>query len=56
MTDPGQLACRPHWYALPPELRQRINRAWRAITRGEFEAIEDHRAAVAEAQAAWAAG
>ena len=24
-----QMACKKHWYALPPDLRKRINWAWR---------------------------
>lgn len=23
------LACRPHWYAIPAELRAEVNRTWR---------------------------
>lgn len=25
----GILACGPHWFALPPELRKQISTAWR---------------------------
>jgi hypothetical protein len=29
-TPSGQLACRPHWFALSRDLRQTINAAFRA--------------------------
>lgn len=32
------LACRPHWFALPMELRNRINRTWRGGAIGEYVA------------------
>lgn len=25
-----QMACRPHWFSLPPELRKRVSKAWRS--------------------------
>jgi len=25
----GQMACRPHWFSLPEELRNRVNKVWR---------------------------
>lgn len=45
-----QLACRPHWFSLPPELRRRVGRAWRAIQNGDHTAIRAHAAAAAEAR------
>jgi len=40
----GQLFCRPHWYALPAELRGRIWRLFR-----NQPGSKEHRAAVLEA-------
>lgn len=31
-----QMACRLHWFALPPDLRRRVGRAWRS---GDTSAI-----------------
>lgn len=45
-----QLACRPHWFSLPPALRQRIGRAWRRAKNGDWTAVREHAAAAAEAK------
>lgn len=45
-----QLACRPHWFSLPPELRKRVGRAWRRIQNGDPAAVREHAAAAGEAR------
>lgn len=47
----GMLACRPHWYALPVDLRRTINATYRALLAGK--ASTDYRAALVEATEEW---
>lgn len=49
------LACRPHWYALPRELRNQVWIAWQALCSGVDWAIERHDAAKAACLDWWAA-
>lgn len=55
-------ACSPHWYSLPPEIRDAIWKAWRAYQRrqtgpprsgGRTTALEDLHAAHARAFTYW---
>lgn len=32
----AQLACRPHWFSLPPQLRAAISRTWRSGPLDEY--------------------
>lgn len=45
----SELACRRHWFQLPPQLRQRIGRAWRRAQKGDVDAGAEHTAAITEA-------
>ena len=36
------LACRPHWFSIPSDIRARVNRTWRSGDIGDYlEARED---------------
>lgn len=54
---PGYLlACNAHWFALPPDLRRRITRAWQDRRRHPTpETIGAHLELVVEAMEVWAA-
>lgn len=51
----GTLACREHWFALPPHIRNEVWGAWRAVLAGRDGALARHDAAVAAAVAYWSA-
>lgn len=61
----GQFMCRPHWFKVPPILRQRVNQTWGAwhnragdgpaLWLDYIEATDDARKAVAEAEGRLAA-
>lgn len=40
------LACRRHWYSLPPELRRRINRLWQHGPMSEYMAAREEAARI----------
>lgn len=52
-AEPGQLMCKPCWFALPPKLRRKVNATWRNYRRepapyreARDEAIEFHAARI----------
>lgn len=47
--------CRPHWYALPTDLRSEVWRTWKARLRapGDPTAVAAHEAAKAQAVRFW---
>jgi hypothetical protein len=54
MLPRARLMCRPHWYAVPTELRLRLNDAWTAARWAEYLELRtqaiDAAAAKAEAR------
>jgi hypothetical protein len=43
------LACSQHWYAIPEELRRRINRTWRNGSMAEYLAAREEAVAILNA-------
>lgn len=48
-----RFACRSHWFALSPSIRNRISRAWRGVLSGRAGAVAEHDAAKQEAFDHW---
>lgn len=55
IIKPGMLACRDHWFELPPKLRERLVDAWEARKAHPDvpELVSVHRALLLEALRAW---
>ena len=42
---PGKLLCLPCWREVPPHVQREVYRTWRALQRGDDDAVEAYEAA-----------